>query len=371
MDREQACSKIDEAIGHFALGGTCLEHNLYGSGHINDTFLLKCKGEGGEELLYIMQRMNHETFKKPDELVENIAGVTEYLKKQIIANGGDFMRETLNLIPADDGKFYYKDSIGCYWRMYYFIGGATCLDIVEKPEDFYQSGLAFGNFQNLLVDYPAGTLHETIVDFHNTKQRYQNFLKAVKEDKMGRAKDVQAEIDFAVARKKDTEVCANMLEKAELPVRVTHNDTKLNNVMIDDTTGKALCILDLDTVMPGLSIHDFGDSIRFGASTALEDEQDLSKVSMDIGLFDAYARGYLGACGKTLTENEVKMLPFGAKIMTLECGMRFLTDHLEGDTYFRIHREGHNLDRCRTQFKLVADMESKWEQMQAVIAKYR
>lgn len=371
MDREYACSKKLEAVENFVIEGKCFECNPYGSGHINDTFLLKCKEENGIEHDYVLQRMNHEIFKVPEELVENISGVTQHLKAKIVANGGDFMRETLNMLETLDGKFYYKDSIGCYWRLYYFIAGATCFDLVDSPEPFYQSGVAFGNFQKLLADYPAHKLHETIVDFHNTQKRYETFLQAVKEDKLGRAKEVQAEIDFIIARKKDTEACTQMLAKGELPIRVTHNDTKLNNVMIDNITGKGLCVLDLDTVMPGLNMNDFGDSIRFGASTAKEDEQDLSKVLMDINLFDAYAKGFLSACGDALTENEINMLPFGAKIMTFECGMRFLTDYLQGDVYFKIHREGHNLDRCRTQLKLVADMESKWDQMKAVIEKYR
>ena len=370
MDREYACSKKLEAIANFKIEGVCFESNLYGSGHINDTFKLNCKDENGTIHQYIMQRMNHEIFKSPEELVDNISGVTSHLKAKIVANGGDYMRETLNMIEALDGKFYYKDSIGCYWRMYYFIGGAICFDLVESPESFYQSGFAFGNFQNLLADYPAEKLNETIIAFHDTKKRYETFLEAVKEDKLDRVKHVKAEIEFVIAREKDTVVCTELLKNSELPIRVTHNDTKLNNVMIDDETGKGICVLDLDTVMPGLSMNDFGDSIRFGASTAKEDETDLDKVSMDINLFDAYTKGFLQACGKALTKKEIEMLPFGAKIMTFECGMRFLTDYLLGDVYFKIHRENHNLDRCRTQFKLVADMEGKWSEMEAVIKKY-
>lgn len=371
MDREYACSKIDEALSSFKITGECIEHKPYGNGHINDTFLAVFKEADGTETRYIIQRMNHEIFKNPVELVENIHGVTSHLRKKITAAGGDHMRETLNMLESKDGNFYYKDSIGCYWRLYYFISGATCFDLVEKPEHFYQSGIAFGNFQKLLSDYPASTLHETIVNFHNTKARFARFLEVVKEDKLNRAKDVKTEIDFILARKADSEVCTDLLAKNELPIRVTHNDTKLNNVMIDDTTGVGICVLDLDTVMPGLAMNDFGDSIRFGASTAKEDETDLDKVSMDINLFDIYAKGFLSACGDALTEKEIDMLPFGAKIMTFECGMRFLTDYLEGDVYFKIHREGHNLDRCRTQLKLVWDMEQKWDEMKAVIDKYK
>lgn len=367
--REIACSKKEEAIAAFKLEGEAFYCELYGNGHINDTFLVKCKN-GDSEKKYILQRMNHEVFKKPDELIANISGVTRHLCKKILERGGDVSRETLNLIETKAGEIYFKDSIGSYWRVYDFIDDATCFDIPENPEQFYQSGMAFGTFQNLLADYPAQTLHETIVNFHNTETRYQTFLQAVKEDKMGRAKEVKAEIDFVMAHESDTRVCNALIKAGELPIRVTHNDTKLNNVMLDNKTNKGLCVLDLDTVMPGLNMNDFGDSIRFGASTATEDEKDLSKVSMSLEYYEAYTKGFLDACGKALTKKEVAMLPFGAKIMTFECGMRFLTDYLQGDVYFRIHRPEHNLDRCRTQFKLVADMENKWDEMGEIVKKH-
>ncbi|MEG1886854.1 MAG: phosphotransferase [Oscillospiraceae bacterium] len=366
MDREYACSKIDEAIKQYSFNNKVKKYSLYGNGHINDTFLIEC--EDAEK--FIMQRMNHEIFKNPSELMENITSVTAYLREKIIARGGDYKRETLNVVDTLKGDKFYKDSIGCYWRVYLFVDDGLCYDSARTPEDFYQSGYAFGNFQRLLADYPASTLHETIPDFHNNQDRYQNFINAVKNDKCGRVKDVRAEIDFIIERKSDTDVCNEMLKNGELPLRVTHNDTKLNNVMIDNKTGEAMCVLDLDTVMPGLSINDFGDSIRFGASTASEDETDLNKVSMDLDLFESYTKGFLKACGESLTAKEKEMLAFGAKMMTFECGMRFLTDHLEGDTYFRIHRENHNLDRARTQLKLVADMESKWQKMGEIVEKY-
>lgn len=371
MDREYACSKKQEAFDSFRLNGKVFFCEHYGNGHINDTFLMKCHSESGAEIKYILQRMNHEIFKNPVELIENISGVTRHLRKKIEEAGGDVTRGTLNLVPANDGKSYFKDSIGCYWRVYDFIDNATCYDSPKNPQEFYQSGMAFGNFQNLLADYPAKTLHETILNFHNTQERYKTFLDAVKQDVKGRAKSVKEEIDFVMAREADTRVCNELLAKGELPIRVTHNDTKLNNVMLDNITGKGICVLDLDTVMPGLNMNDYGDSIRFGASTAVEDETDLSKVSMSLELFDAYTKGFLDACGKALTVVEIDMLPFGAKIMTFECGMRFLTDYLQGDVYFKIHREHQNLDRCRTQFKLVADMEQKWDEMAKIIDKYK
>ena len=309
-------------------------------------------------------------FKTPVELIENVLVVTSYLRERIIENGGNPDRETLNVIPTSEGKPYFVDSEGEYWRAYKFITGATSYDAVETPEDFYQSAVSFGNFQRLLAEYPAETLHETIEGFHDTKARFAVFKKAVEEDACGRAASVQKEIDFVLAHEDVANVFGDMLAKGELPLRVTHNDTKLNNIMIDDETRKGICVIDLDTVMPGLAMNDFGDSIRFGASTAAEDEQDLSKVSCDMGLFEIYTKGYIEGCGGRLTEKEIEMLPMGAKVMTFECGMRFLTDYLEGDHYFKIHREGHNLDRCRTQFKLVEDMEAKWDTMQEIVKKY-
>ena len=362
--------QIDEAIANFRFEGTLIEQRPYGNGHINDTFLLTFDiGEMGR-LRVILQCMNKSIFTKPVELMENVLGVTSYLRKKIIENGGDPERETLNVIRTVANRPYFVDSQGDYWRAYKFIEGATSYDQVETPEDFYQSAVSFGNFQRLLADYPAETLHETIVGFHDTKARFATFKKAVEEDVCGRVASVQKEIDFVLAHEDVANVFGDMLANGELPLRVTHNDTKLNNIMIDDKTGKGICVIDLDTVMPGLAMNDFGDSIRFGASTAAEDEQDLSKVSCDMELFDVYAKGFIEGCGGKLTQKEIEMMPMGAKVMTFECGMRFLTDHLQGDTYFKIHRENHNLDRCRTQFKLVEDMEAKWDTMQEIIKKY-
>lgn len=358
-----------EAIESYQFAGELVDVRPYGSGHINDTYLVTLKEDGNEKKV-ILQRMNKNIFTKPVELMENVLGVTSYLRERIIENGGNPDRETLNVIPTSEGKPYFVDSEGEYWRVYKFITGATSYDAVETPEDFYQSAVSFGNFQRLLAEYPAETLHETIEGFHDTKARFAVFKKAVEEDACGRAASVQKEIDFVLAHEDVANVFGDMLAKGELPLRVTHNDTKLNNIMIDDETRKGICVIDLDTVMPGLAMNDFGDSIRFGASTAAEDEQDLSKVSCDMGLFEIYTKGYIEGCGGRLTEKEIEMLPMGAKVMTFECGMRFLTDYLEGDHYFKIHREGHNLDRCRTQFKLVEDMEAKWDTMQEIVKKY-
>ena len=366
----ETSNKVYEAIDGFKLPGELKECIRYGSGHINDTYRLTYETPQGTKR-YILQRMSKSIFKKPVELMENVSGVTAWLRKKIIENGGNPERETLTLVKSNDGFPYFVDSTGEYWRVYLFIEGATCYDAVKDDNDFYQSAVAFGHFQRLLADYPAETLHETIKDFHNTPDRLEKFKKAVAEDICGRAASVQKEIDFILEREELTHALYDLQLDGRLPLRVTHNDTKLNNIMIDDETGKAICVIDLDTVMPGLTANDFGDSIRFGASTALEDEQDLSKVSCDLHLFDVYARGFIEGCGGALTDLEIDMLPMGAILMTFENGIRFLTDHLEGDHYFHIHREGHNLDRCRTQLTLVKDMQEKLPQMNAIIQKYK
>lgn len=364
MERKQ---EIKSVIDAFALEGTLTECIPYGSGHINDTYCLTY--DTGKR--YILQRMNKSIFTKPVELMENVSGVTAWLKKKILEHGGDVERETLNLVMTKDGQPYHIDVDEEYWRVYLFIENATCYDMVKDDNDFYQSAVAFGNFQRLLAEYPAETLHETIPNFHNTVDRLEKFKKAVEKDTCGRAAFVEKEIQFVMDRTDLAHVLCDMQEQRKLPLRVTHNDTKLNNIMIDNETGKGICVIDLDTVMPGLSVNDFGDSIRFGASTGAEDEKDLSKISCDLHLYEVYAKGFIEGCAGALIEAELDALPLGAILMTFECGMRFLTDYLEGDHYFKIHREGHNLDRCRTQFKLVADMEEKLPQMRAIVDKYK
>lgn len=365
-----ACAKIEEAIAAFNLEGKLMDAKPYGNGHINDTFLLTCETQKGSRR-YILQRMNHSIFKNPQQLMENVVNVTEYLREVIGGQGGDPDRETLNVVKTRDGANYYEDSSHNFWRVFLYIESTICLEQVESAKDFYDSAVAFGNFQRMLADYPAAELHETIPNFHNTPSRFRDFQKAVQEDKAGKAENAMQEIAFAMEREKDTSVLLDLLAKGELPLRVTHNDTKLNNILFDADTKKALCIIDLDTVMPGLSHYDFGDSIRFGASTGAEDEKDLSKIQLDLELFETFTKGFLEGCKGSLTEKEIEMLPMGAKLMTYECGIRFLADYLKGDVYFKIHREGHNLDRARTQFKLVADMEAKWDQMASIVEKYK
>ncbi len=370
MTREEACAKIDEAIEHFGFTGKLLGKTPYGNGHINDTFLLVYREDNNQTKRYILQRMNHEIFKDTKGLMENIIGVTSYLREQIVRSGGDPERERLNFIRTLDGKDYYTDSTNNFWRVCGFIENTVCLDSATSPGEFYQSAVAFGRFQRLLSDYPAHTLHETIANFHNTASRFNDFKRAVQEDVCVRVKEAGPEIKFAMEREKEASVLVNMQKSGELPLRVSHNDTKLNNVLLDSQTRKAICVIDLDTVMPGLAVNDFGDSIRFGASTAKEDEQDLSKVDFDINLFESYTRGFLEACGGNLTKNEIAMMPTAAKMMTFECGIRFLADYLEGDHYFKINREKHNLERCRTQFKLVEKMEQKMDEMNRIVRKY-
>ena len=362
--------QIREAIANFNYIGRLKERRPFGSGHINDTFLLTFEIGDMGDMNVILQRMNREIFTKPVELMENIVGVTSYLGKQIAAAGGDPERETMSVCATRDGKSFYTDAEGGAWRVYPFIEGTVCLQSAETPELFAASALAFGNFQRMLKDYPADTLYETIPRFHDTEERLAKLKAAAAADPMGRVKEVGPELDFVAAREADCSVALQALREGKLPLRVTHNDTKLNNVLIDRASGKGICVIDLDTVMPGLSINDFGDSIRFGANHSAEDEQDLSKVNFDLSLYEVYTKAFLEGAGGALTAAELDYLPWGAKLMTLECGIRFLTDYLEGDHYFRTHRPGQNLDRCRTQFKLVSDMEKAWDDMAAVVKKY-
>ncbi|HZD56388.1 MAG TPA: aminoglycoside phosphotransferase family protein [Anaerolineales bacterium] len=359
-----------DIVPKFRFEGVFLSAGIYGTGHIHDTYALVFQLDR-DVRRYILQRINQKVFKDPEGVQSNIQLVTAHLRRKIIAAGGDPQRETLNLILTLDGSSYYRTVDGDYWRSFDFVEGARTYDCVENPDHVYNAAKAFGNFQNMLSDFPAEQLVETIPNFHHTGKRYQAFLAAVESDSVNRAPFCQPEIDFVTQRAAKTSVLTDMLARDELPERVTHNDTKFNNVMIDDLTGEGICIVDLDTVMPGLSLYDFGDAIRSMATTAAEDEADLSRVNFDLAVYRRYAHGYLDAAGEILTPREIEQLPFSAILMTFECGMRFLTDHLEGDTYYKIHRQNHNLDRCRTQFKLVSDMEKKFDTMTEIIEGYR
>ncbi len=351
---------MEQVLKRFCLDGYPVSCERYGEGHINLTFLVVT--DTGKR--YILQRLSRAAFSDIPGLMRNVTAVTEFLT----ARNSD-PRASLHLVPTKDGQTWCQDEVGEYWRVYDFVEDSLCLQTPESPMDFYQSAVAFGRFQNQLRDFPAETLCETIPNFHNTPDRYRKFHLAIEADTAGRLAEVRPEVDFLLAREEEAGTLQRMRDRGELPVRVTHNDTKLNNVMLDAKTRLPLCVIDLDTVMPGLVAYDFGDSIRFGASTAAEDEKDLSRVEMSLDLFRTYAEGFVPACGG-LTAAELMSLPLGARTMTLENGMRFLTDYLEGDHYYHIAYPEHNLDRCRTQLKLLSDMEKKREQMDAVIRRF-
>ena len=348
---------VEPAIRHFRITGSPVSCAEFGSGHINLTYKVACDDGSA----YILQRINQYVFTDPKAVMENVGAVTEYLRTRVSDPS-----EILHFVSSDTGTYYYVDEAGEYWRCYEFSDG-LCLDLPESDKDFYESAIAFGRFQEMLRDFPAETLHETIPLFHNTANRYRLFRKALQEDRVGRAASVQPEIDFLLQRQEEGATICRLLDAGEIPLRVTHNDTKLNNVLLDCKTRKALCVLDLDTVMPGSSLYDYGDSIRFGAATAPEDEKDLSKMGINLHLFRVYTAGYLAAC-KSLTPKERELLPLGAKTLTLELAVRFLTDYLDGDRYFKTAYPEHNLVRARAQMKLVADMEEKWEDMQKIVA---
>ena len=348
---------IEKAAFAFRMEGTPVSCKYIGNGHINTT--QKIITDQGAE--YVLQKINTHVFQDPASLMNNAGAITDFIRSKV-----DDPRLALHFITTKDGEFFYRDEEGEFWRMYDFVGG-FCLDAPESEEDFYQSALAFGRFQQMLSDFPAETLVETIPEFHNTVDRYRQFKEAVAADPMGRLAGVREEVEFLLAREERGTQLQRMREAGELPLRVTHNDTKLNNVLLDKKTRKSLCVLDLDTVMPGLSAYDFGDSIRFGAATAAEDEVDLSKMEMSLHLFQVYTRGFLEVA-TSLTEKEIEVLPLGAYVMTLEVATRFLKDYLEGDHYFKVAYPEHNLIRARTQIKLVADMEKKMEEMKRIVA---
>lgn len=365
--RGEYMSNIYEVVNEFSFKGEFVSCEEFGSGHINQTYLARYKNEEKEQK-YILQRINSDVFKNVSQLMNNVFAVTTYLRDIIKQNGGDSDRETLHFIKTNDGKQFYTDDEGNYYRAYIFVKDSICYNSVENAELFKSSGVAFGRFQKLLADFDASKLYETIPNFHNTKWRYENeFIPAVEKNLSGRMESCLNEIEFVKARQADAGVIVDLLENGSLPLRVTHNDTKLNNVMFDEHTNECICVIDLDTVMPGLALYDFGDSIRFGASTAAEDEKDLDKVSMSLEYFKAYAEGFLSEAGSALNKCEIDNLAFASKIMTFECGMRFLTDYLNGDTYFRTKYPEHNLVRARNQFKLVSDMEIKMDEMKKII----
>ena len=362
---------LEDAVYAFGFGPQCSYVKPFGEGHINETYAVYMPGtEGTDVPRYVLQRVNIHVFKNPAQVMENIFSVTEYLREVIRKEGGDLDRETLSYIKTKSGDTYFEDADGQPWRCLHYVPNSICHQTVEEPQQFYQSARSFGHFLKQLGDYPAEDLYETIPRFHDTVKRFRDFSEAVRKDVKNRAGQCREEIDFALAREADCGVLMNQLQEGILPLRVTHNDTKLNNILFDADTDQGLCIIDLDTIMPGLAANDFGDSIRFGASTAEEDEPDLSKVHFDIHLYELYVKGYLEMAREVLTPAEIDSLPWGARLMTLECGMRFLADYLQGDVYFKTAYPEHNLVRARTQFRLVKEMEEQFDSMYEILRKY-
>ena len=351
---------MQKAVYAFRLNGNPISCEEFGSGRINNTYMIRTDTAD----TYVLQKINKYVFKKPKQVMANAGAVTNHLRSH-----DSTPNASLQYLLSKEGYYCYKDEDGEYWRMYKFVPGIG-LDAPESDEDLYQSALAFGKFQELLSDFPADTLFETIPNFHNTIDRYRLLKEAIAADKVGRVAGVKAEIDYLLEREEMAGTLQRMLDAGELPLRVTHNDTKLNNVLLDPKTHKSVCVLDLDTVMPGLSLYDFGDSIRFGAATAGENEEDLSKIRLDLHLFEVYTKGYLEAV-PSLTEREVELLPMGALIMTLELVVRFLTDYLDGDLYFKVKSPDDNLRRARNQLALAADMERKLPEMNRIVSELR
>lgn len=361
--------EFSDILSNFAINGEFISCEPYGSGLINRTYVA-VYNEGGRRVRYIVQRINTNLFKNVDGLMNNIKLVTEFNRAEIMKRGGDPNRESLTLVPTKNGGTYFRTEEGDCYRVYVFIENAKGYDVVEKPEHFYESAVAFGKFAMLLDRFDSSKLFEVLPDFHNTVKRFDNFKKSLEADKFNRAKDVNKEIEFALNREKITHTIVDLLASGKMPSRVTHNDTKLNNVLIDTRTDKAVSVIDLDTMMPGSICYDFGDSIRFGCNPCLEDTPETEKVIFNMPLFETYTKGYLSVFGDTITDIERKNLPMGAILMTYECGIRFLTDYLDGDVYFRKTREGQNIDRTRSQFKLVSDMEKRYDEMLSAVEKY-
>ena len=354
--------KVNNIVSQFNLDATVNSIEPYGNGLINSTFLITAINKHNSTKRFILQKINCNVFPNGDSLIENVEKVTAHLRS--VCNDP---RKVLSLVPTHNLSNHITDSDGSIWRVFNFVENSICLEHIENYDDFYECGFGFGNFHHMLKDFPVNTLVEVIPDFHNTPKRFEALKKAVSGDICGRAASVRNEIEFFMSEASFYQILYDNYAAKKLPLRVTHNDTKSNNILLDATTRKALCVIDLDTVMPGFSVNDFGDAIRFGASTAAEDEKDLSKVSLSLELFNAYTKGFITGCGDCLCKDEIALLPEGAKMMTLECGMRFLTDYLQGDTYFHTTYKEHNLVRARTQIELVKDMNRKWLQMKDIV----
>lgn len=361
---------LKEVGEQFSIQGTFMGAEPYGTGHINDTYLTKWLVDG-RHVHYIQQRINHNVFKKPLQLMENILRVTTHLRnKSAAVPNSELDRESLTLVPSREGKSFYQDAEGNYWRTYVFITRAKTYDVCTDINQAYQAAKAFGRFQSELADLPGKRLKETIPYFHHTPRRFHALEQAVQTDPHNRCASAKDAIDFCMACKPLTTVITSLIEDGTMPERIAHNDAKFNNVMIEDQTGRGICIIDLDTVMSGCVLYDFGDMVRTIAQVADEDERDLSKVAMNINVFDALVRGYLDSARSFLTPVEIEHLPLAGHVITFNIGVRFLTDYLMGDVYFKTHRPGHNLDRARVQFKMIKSMEEQEQAMKAVVQQY-
>jgi Ser/Thr protein kinase RdoA (MazF antagonist) len=351
--------EVQSVASAFAIEGDLAWAAPYGSGHIHDTFLAAYR-RGAGEARFIHQRLNRRVFPRTDLVMRNVAAVTGHLRRRLVAEAtADLDRRVLTLVPARDGSDYAIDALGHWWRTYVFIDGTRSVDTAEAPAQAFEAARAFGDFQRLLLDYDGPEVEETIPRFHHTRSRFEDFRRALGKDVASRASAAADEVRFASAREGIVDRLLDLLASGQARTRLTHNDTKLNNVLLDGNTGQALCVIDLDTVMPGLPLYDFGDLVRTATATAAEDERDLSRVSVDEDLFEAVTAGYLSSAGPLLSAAEKEHLTFAARLIPFEIGLRFLTDYLEGDSYFKVHRSGHNLDRCRAQFKMVRVLEDR------------
>ena len=355
-------STIDLANENFDFDGKVNSYVRCDDGHINDTYFVNC-----DNAQYILQRVNTSIFTKPDELMANLVGVCDHIRKKVIEEKGDLDRNVRTIIKTKAGSNYFIDPDNGYWRAFLSIEDVVSYNQPDSTDIFYKAAKAFGHFFQQLSDYPAETLYETIPNFHNSLSRLSDFQKQIKEDKTGRASSVKKEIDFALERGYHCNYIVDRLKSGEFRLCVTHNDTKLNNILMDKNTGEGVCIIDLDTVMPGSTLFDFGDAIRFGASTAKEDETDLSKVEVDLDMFEAFTRGFLEELHTSMNRSEITSLPMGAYLMTYETAIRFLGDYINGDTYFRIDYPQQNLDRARNQFKIISEIENKMGDMDKII----
>ncbi|MDR2975463.1 MAG: aminoglycoside phosphotransferase family protein [Propionibacteriaceae bacterium] len=361
---------IAEVLTHFDFGGVVDPPNLYGAGLVNASYLVTARGSGTGQRRYILQRINTHVFTDPVALMDNIVHVTDHLRRVIAAEGGDPERETMAVIPTMDGTWLHEATDGSFWRAIRFVEDTVVHQKAEPPAVFGKAAEAFGQFARRLDGFDPQTLHETIPHFHDTAARYQQFIRAVEQDRVGRAHSCVAQIEFARERADQVSLLTDLRDAGSVPLRVTHNDTKLNNVLLDAHTGKGLCVIDLDTVMPGLIMTDFGDAIRYGANTVSEDEPDTSLVSLSLPLFEAFTQGYLSQIGSVLTSAEHDHLAWAARIITFEQGLRFLSDYLDGDRYYPVNYAGHNLDRCRNQFALLADLERHFDQMRQIVDRW-